>query len=159
MEGGKGSLFRRIEEDDISAASHLSPPPSPISLRLFNTEWEGDTEIEVTPWQEVNQGVGATRTIHFFTSLEVSIGKGVSMYVIFNIEPFCFSFIDVHSHIQMLPSRQSTSFLFPSFSPNNTHSFFSLSLPLSLPLRVYRSALPRRSSCKCSVSASLASTG
>ena len=29
-------------------------------------------EIEITPWEEVNQGVGATRNIRFVANLEVS---------------------------------------------------------------------------------------
>ncbi|EWM25093.1 hypothetical protein Naga_100016g6 [Nannochloropsis gaditana] len=33
-------------------------------------EWQGDKDVEVSPWQEVNQGVGATRVVRFVSSLE-----------------------------------------------------------------------------------------
>lgn len=35
------------------------------------TEARGDREIEVTPWEDVNQGIGATRSIRFVANLEV----------------------------------------------------------------------------------------
>ena len=40
--------------------------------RQPTTEAHGDTELEMTPWQEVNQGVGATRSVRFVAPLEVA---------------------------------------------------------------------------------------
>lgn len=73
IERGEASSKQIEEEDDIFAASNYFLPI--LSLISSHSEWEGDTQIEVTPWQEVNQGVGATRTIHFVTSLEVGIRR------------------------------------------------------------------------------------
>lgn len=61
-------------DDLIGKARIISSLLHPTLTSNTNLEWEGDSEIEVTPWQEVNQGVGATRTIHFVTSLEVRFG-------------------------------------------------------------------------------------
>jgi hypothetical protein len=37
-------------------------------------EQQGDREIEVSPWEDVNQGIGATRSIRFVANLEVGGG-------------------------------------------------------------------------------------
>lgn len=36
------------------------------------TELQGDKEIDITAWEDVNEGVGATRSIRFMAALEVS---------------------------------------------------------------------------------------
>ena len=46
------------------------PLTPPRSLTHPHTGSQGDKEIEITPWQEVNQGVGATRTIRFIANLD-----------------------------------------------------------------------------------------
>jgi hypothetical protein len=35
------------------------------------SESQGDKEISISPWEEVSQGVGFTRTIRFTAKLEV----------------------------------------------------------------------------------------
>ena len=47
-----------------------------VSLLRMRAESHGDKNIEVTPWQEVNQGVGATRNIRLMTPLEVRARSG-----------------------------------------------------------------------------------
>lgn len=53
-------------------ATHLSSSSdTALSVLGWCTEARGDTEIEVTPWEDVNQGIGATRSIRFIANLEV----------------------------------------------------------------------------------------
>lgn len=48
--------------------SHARCPPSHTT---HTTELQGDKELQISPWQEVNQGVGATRSVRFVAPLEV----------------------------------------------------------------------------------------
>lgn len=44
-----------------------------------SAEANGDKELEVSPWQEVNQGVGATRSVRFVAPLEVRVRACVAV--------------------------------------------------------------------------------